>query len=187
MTQPLCSSRITGLLRSYWLVRPSASLRASRLMVSLHLCFSLDIETLVPVVPHESPDQVHAPYTPAVTRPVTKFPANFYPRGQARPWFRRRMRSFRRVIEGFTFVRLPDPYLLRVIPVALLQRSLPRLLTAAAWRGLEPALGSRLRRACLHLSCNFCTCSQFTLNLMRADCLCAYGALLALSLRQGLN
>jgi hypothetical protein len=165
LTQPLCSSRITGLLRSYWLVRPSASLRASRLMVFLHLCFSLDIETLVPVVPHESPDQVHAPYTPAVTRPVTKFLANFCPRRKARSWFRRRVRSYRRVIEGFTFVRLPDPYLLRVTPVALLQRSLPRLLTAAAWRGLEPALGSRLRRAYLHLSCNFCTSISSRFNL----------------------
>src|SRR4051794_22694734 len=40
-----------------------------------------------------------------------------------------------------------------------------RLFTAAAWRGLEPAPGSRLRRAFLHLSCSLCTIGQFIANL----------------------
>jgi hypothetical protein len=40
-----------------------------------HLRFSLGIQALVPVVPHKSLDRVHAPYTPAAARPVTKYPA----------------------------------------------------------------------------------------------------------------
>src|SRR3954467_5550059 len=40
-----------------------------------------------------------------------------------------------------------------------------RLFTAAAWRGLEPAPGSGLRRAFLHLSCSLCTIGQFITNL----------------------
>jgi hypothetical protein len=40
-----------------------------------------------------------------------------------------------------------------------------RLFTAAAWRGLEPAPGSGLRRAFLHLSCSLCTIGQFIANL----------------------
>src|SRR3954463_9120097 len=43
--------------------------------------------------------------------------------------------------------------------------SLPQQLTAAAWRGLEPAPGSGLRRAFLHLSCSLCTIGQFIANL----------------------
>src|SRR6516165_10662849 len=41
-----------------------------------HLSFSLGIRTLVPVVPYKSLDRVHAPYTPAAARPVTKHPAH---------------------------------------------------------------------------------------------------------------
>ena len=57
---------------------------------------------------------------------------------------------------GFTFVRLSDPYLLGVRP----RRFDPnahhrRLLTAAAWGGLEPAPVNRLRGACPHLLCSF--------------------------------
>src|SRR3954447_24756929 len=40
-----------------------------------------------------------------------------------------------------------------------------RLFTAAAWRGLEPAPGSGLRRTFLHLSCSLCTIGQFIANL----------------------
>ena len=41
-----------------------------------HSSFSLGIQTLVPVVPYKSLDQVHAPYTPAAACPVVKSPAN---------------------------------------------------------------------------------------------------------------
>jgi hypothetical protein len=51
-------------------------------------------------------------------------------------------------------------------PTLLLQRSPPRLLTAAAWSGLEPASGSRLRRVYLHLSCSLCTKLQSMMDLL---------------------
>ena|SRR5947209_20566696 len=47
------------------------------------------------------------------------------------------------VFEGFTFVRLSDAHLLEVFLELFLQRSPPRLLTAAAWSGLRPAPESR--------------------------------------------
>src|SRR5512133_2192975 len=37
-----------------------------------HLCFSLSIRVLVPAVPHESPSQIHAPYTPVATCPISR-------------------------------------------------------------------------------------------------------------------
>jgi len=68
---------------------------------------------------------------------------------------------------GFTCVRLPDPYLLGVRPRRFDSNAHHRrLLTAAAWSGLEPAPGSRLRRACLHLPCSLGTVSQLILNLL---------------------
>ena len=77
LTQPLCSSRITGLHRSYGLVRPRTCHRYSQPHGFRHLHFSLKrIQALVPVVPHKSLDRVHAPYTPAAARPVTKYPAH---------------------------------------------------------------------------------------------------------------
>ena len=76
MTQPLCSSRITGLLRSYGLVRPRTCHSVLSPHGFRHLYFSLGIQALVPVVPHKSLDRVHAPYTPAAARPVTKYLAH---------------------------------------------------------------------------------------------------------------
>ena len=69
--------------------------------------------------------------------------------------------------QGFTCVRLPDPHLLGVPPRRVDSNAHHRrLLTAAAWRGLEPAPGSRLRRAYLHLPCSLGTVSQLILNLL---------------------
>ena len=48
-----------------------------------HLYFSLGIQALVPVVPHKSLDRVHAPYTPAAARPVTKYPAHLSQRSKS--------------------------------------------------------------------------------------------------------
>ncbi len=68
---------------------------------------------------------------------------------------------------GFTCVRLPEPHLLGVRPRRFDSNAHHRrLLTAAAWSGLEPAPGSRLRRACLHLPCSLGTVSQLILNLL---------------------
>jgi hypothetical protein len=54
--------------------------------------------------------------------------------------------------KGFTFVRLSDAHLHGFIPALLLQRSPPRLFTAAAWSGLRSAPESRSRGALPHLS-----------------------------------
>ena len=79
------------------------------------------------------------------------------PRRATRSWFRRRYASLRRVFEGFTFVRLSDVHLPKVLLELFLQRSPPRLFTAAAWSGLRPAPESRSRGALPHLSRSFTT------------------------------
>jgi hypothetical protein len=75
-----------------------------------HLCFSLGIQVLVPVVPHRSLDWVHAPYTPAAVRLVTKFTAHSSQK-YIPPLISAALSAYRRVIEGFAFARLPGPYL----------------------------------------------------------------------------
>ena len=58
----------------------------------------------------------------------------------------------------FTCVRLSAPHLLGVCPRRFDSNTHhQRFLTAAAWSGLEPAPGSRFRRAYLHLPCSLCT------------------------------
>jgi hypothetical protein len=74
LTRPLCSSRITSLLRSYGSLRPSARHRDARLVVAAPGASPLASERLVPAVPHESPDQMHAAYTPAAACPVPRGP-----------------------------------------------------------------------------------------------------------------
>src|SRR5215208_6441565 len=124
LAQPLCSGRITGLHRSYGLVRPCAPHWYARLVVVATWTSPLASERQVPAVPHESPDQTRASYTPVAIRPVSRWPSDFDTNAHHR-----------------------------------------RLFTAAAWRGLEPAPGSGLRRAFLHLSCSLCTIGQFIANL----------------------
>src|SRR5271157_1640998 len=72
-------------------------------------------ERLVPAVPHKSPDQSHAPYTPVAVCPITKHPADLSQEietplvSTTSVWLTTRHRRF-------TFVRLSDPYLLEVRP-----------------------------------------------------------------------
>ena len=129
LIRPLCSSRITSLHRSYRSVRPSAPHRYSRLAVVSAWASPLASERLVPAVPHESPDQVHASYTPAAACPIIRFPARLS-QGIETPlvlttslWITTRQRRF-------TFVRLSDPYLPGVVPGALT----PMLITTALYR-----------------------------------------------------
>jgi hypothetical protein len=75
LTQPLCSSCITRLHRSYELVRPSAPHRYSRLVASTTCASPFTSERLVPAVPHKSLDQLQAPFTPVAACPVIRFPA----------------------------------------------------------------------------------------------------------------
>ena len=54
--------------------------------------------------------------------------------------------------QWFACAYLPDPHLPRSYAVTFPKRSLPWLLTNAAFGGLKPAPASRLRGACPHLS-----------------------------------
>ena len=112
-------------------------------------------QRLVPLVPHKSLDRSHAPFTPAAARPVAKSPAGSSQEMETllvsttNPWFTTRHRK----LHLRSSLR-PSPARGRASTLRP-QRSPPRLLTAAAWSGLEPALGNRLRRANLHLSCSY--------------------------------
>src|SRR3954452_512782 len=76
LAQPLCSGRMTGRPRSYGLVRPCAPHWYARLVVVATWTSPLASERQVPAVPHESPDQTRASYTPAAIRPVSRYPAD---------------------------------------------------------------------------------------------------------------
>src|SRR5271170_3431571 len=84
---------------------------------------------------------------------------------------------------ALTFVRLTTTYLLEVVLELCLQRSRPRLLTAAAWSGLGPVPEGRSRGAYPHLLHSLCSRSisswrtpfrvllQHTLDVpMASDC-----------------
>ena len=115
LTRPLCSSRITSLHRSYGAVRPSAPIRYSRLAVDAACASPLASERLVPAVPHESPDQIHASYTPVAVCPVVRHLTDSSQEMETPLvlttilWITTRHRRF-------TCVRLSDPYLLGVQP-----------------------------------------------------------------------
>jgi len=76
LAQPLCSSRMTSLPRSYGLVRPCAPHWYARLVVVATWTSPLTSERQVPAVPHESPDQTRASSTPVAIRPVPRCPAD---------------------------------------------------------------------------------------------------------------
>jgi hypothetical protein len=157
LTRPLCSSRITSLLRSYGSVRPSARPRYACLVVAATCAPPLASERLVPAVPHESPDQMHASYTPVAACPVTRSLTGLSQEIET-PLVLPTILWITTRPQRFTCVRLSAPYLPPGISWALcLQRSRPQLLTAAAWSGLKPAPESRLRRASLPLPCSLCT------------------------------
>src|SRR3954465_29398 len=69
LAQPLCSGRMTGLHRSYGLVRPCAPHWYARLVVVASWTSPLASERQGPAVPHESPDQTRASYTPVLRWP----------------------------------------------------------------------------------------------------------------------
>src|SRR5271169_4738250 len=58
---------------------------------------------------------------------------------------------------ALTFVRLTTTFLLEVVLELCLQRSRPRLLTAAAWSGLGPVPEGRSRGAYPHLLHSLCS------------------------------
>src|SRR3954467_12182527 len=71
---------MTGLPRSYGLVRPCAPHGYARLVVVAPWTSPLASERQVPAVPHESPDQTRASSTPVAIRPVPRYPARGGPR-----------------------------------------------------------------------------------------------------------
>src|SRR5713101_1726528 len=131
------------------------------------------INTLVPTVPHESPGQSHALSTPVA---AAQYPGvrQAYPQGVHALGFDDEFFSLRRVNEGFLSVVSLTSTGSGIPRCFNLQRSPPRLLTAAAWSGLEPAPESRLRRVHLHLSRSFCTVGQVILLMPSFLCTAAH-------------
>jgi hypothetical protein len=129
LTRPLCSNGITRSHRSYRTVRPSVPLWPFRLVACTTCTFTLTSERLVPAVPHKSPDQTHASFTPVAVCPVVRFPADLSQEFHtplvlaASFWFTTRHRRF-------TYVRLSDPYLFEVHP----QYFTPTLTTTTLYR-----------------------------------------------------
>src|SRR4051812_34014459 len=87
------------------------------------------------------------------------------PRGSRSLWFRRQVSGSRRFNRGSVVFAFLIPTCPRWTSDFDTNAHHRRLFTAAAWRGLEPAPGSGLRRAFLHLSCSLCTIGQFIANL----------------------
>ena len=106
---------------------------------------------LVPAVPRHSLHPLHAPSTPVAIRSVTRHPNGLIPGGLYAPGFDDTCFLTTRP-RRFTFVRLSNAHLPKVFLELSLQRSPPRLFTAAAWSGLGPAPESRSRGALPHLS-----------------------------------
>jgi len=91
-----------------------------------HLNFSLGIRALVPVVPHKSLDQVHAPYTPAAARSVTKYPAHLSQKSHS-PLVLTAFSIIDASSKGLLSLVSPD----RTCPEMLLRTLTPTLTTAA--------------------------------------------------------
>src|SRR3954462_4625690 len=87
------------------------------------------------------------------------------PRGSRSLWFWRQVSGSRRFNRGSVVFAFLIPTCPRWTSDFDTNAHHRRLFTAAAWRGLEPAPGSGLRRAFLHLSCSLCTIGQFIANL----------------------
>src|SRR3954468_21215050 len=87
------------------------------------------------------------------------------PRGSRSLWFWRQVSGSRRFNRGSGAFAVLIPTGPRWTSDFDTNAHHRRLFTAAAWRGLEPAAGSGLRRAFLHLSCSLCMIGQFITNL----------------------
>ena len=115
--------------------------------------------------------------TPSPRRsPPAQYPGvrQAYPQGVHALGFDDEFFSLRRVNEGFLSVVSLTSTGSGIPRCFNLQRSPPRLLTAAAWSGLEPAPESRLRRVHLHLSRSFCTVGQVILLMPSFLCTAAH-------------
>jgi hypothetical protein len=165
--QPLDS---TPLLQSHY--RPSSLIRVdpSQCPVSVRsphgfcrLCFSLHIRTTGSRSSTREPGSDSRLLYTGRRLPSYQVSSRLIPEDNEAPGFDVRFCAFRCFNGGsLTFVS-PDPYLLGVYPLRFDSNAHYRqLLTAAAWSGLKPAPGSRLRRAFLHLPCSLCTVGPLT-------------------------
>src|SRR6201997_230022 len=101
-------------------------------------------------VPDESLVEFRAAYMPDVARAVSGIP-RADPGGRVTPRFWHRLNRFRHFCGGALALASLDRACRTLVPT-FPQRSLPRLLTAAACGGLRSAPDCRTRRAFLHLS-----------------------------------
>src|SRR5271168_3134966 len=108
-------------------------------------------KSLTRSIPRKSLHPLHAPSTPVAVCPVIRPLTDLSQKGFTLLVLTT-LASLRRVFEGFTFVRLSDAHLHEIDLALFLQRSPPRLFTAAAWSGLGPAPENRSRGANPHLS-----------------------------------
>src|SRR5215212_9036216 len=164
LAQPLCSGRMTGLLaRTGW------SVPVLRIGTLASWWSPLGL------LPWHRSDRV--PQFPMRARirlapPLRRSPSAPYPgvrrtdpRGSRSLWFWRQVSGSRRFNRGSVVFAFLIPTCPRWTSDFDTHAHHRRLYTAAAWRGLEPAPGSGLRRAFLHLSCSLCTIGQFIANL----------------------
>ena len=136
LTRPLCSSSVASLPRSYESVRPSAPHRYARLAVFAACASPFASERLVPAVPRNSLHPLHPPSTPVAVRAVIRHPADLSQVNHTllvSTTLKFLTTRLRRVHFRSSLECSPA----RVFSRFFLQRSPPRLFTAAAWRRFE--------------------------------------------------
>jgi hypothetical protein len=130
------------------------------------LCFSLHIRTTGSRSSTREPGSDSRLLYTGRRLPSCQVSDRLIPEGNEAPGFDEQFCALRCFNGGSLAFVSPDPYLLGVRPRRFDSNAhYRRPLTAAAWSGLKPAPGSRLRRAFLHLPCSLCTVGQFILNL----------------------
>src|SRR5271166_5947612 len=106
-----------------------------------HLNFSLGIQALVPVVPHKSPIRVHAPFTPAAARPVTKSPAHLSRKPDSLPVLTA-LPTIGASSKGLLSLLSPDPTCPEYLPA--FDRSSLEWFEARSWKPAPKGLPSSL-------------------------------------------
>jgi hypothetical protein len=153
MTCPLCSTGITPLHRYYGAVRPCPAHQYFQPHGFHRLCLFPWHRRSGSQVPHKSPDESHASYTPDTTWPVSRsLPRSSWNKGTAPVLMSVIKFSMRH--QRFACARLSHPYLTCSLPRLLTTTFTTAALTEAARGGLKPSPTGRLRRAFLHLSCS---------------------------------
>src|SRR6516164_4640160 len=157
----LCSTRITGLPRSYGPIRPCASHRYSAPHGSATWSSPLASRRQVPTFRTRASRWPHAVFMPVTTRTVGRHPPSFFPGQQLEPGFGD-VPTLSTRHQRFTCVRLASAHL----------TGSPRLFrnahhlghwTKAACGGLDPDPAIRARGTCPHLLCSKAASSWLSL------------------------